>query len=155
MFADQTNIPLPAVYVQAGDPAETWTDGRIQPLRLWRDISTGLLGTLKQRNADNDGWDTLIDLDVINRSVTTKTNDYTTIGSDDIIFLNSPTDKTLSLIAGASRGTGRPYYVKNINVGVWTIDPNGAEVIDGAAALNLAERDKVVIIWTGTAWETF
>lgn len=65
MFADQTSIPLPAMYVQTEDPAVTWTDGRVQPLRLWRDTSTGTLGTLKQRNLTNDGWDTLIDLDEI------------------------------------------------------------------------------------------
>lgn len=72
MFADQTTIPLPAVYVQTEDPAVTWTDGRVQPLRLWRDISTGTLGTLKQRNAANDAWDTLIDLDVAAASLTTE-----------------------------------------------------------------------------------
>jgi len=92
---------------------------------------------------------------LIRLTVAIKTTDYTTTDDDDVLFLNAATDKTLSLIAGASRGVGRPYYVKNINSGVWAIDPNGAETIDGAATLNLAERDKAIIHWTGTAWETF
>lgn len=92
---------------------------------------------------------------LITLASTTKATDYTTTDDDDILFLNSATDKTLTLMAGASRGEGRPYHVKNINAGVWTLDPNGAETIDGAATLNLADRDKVTIIWTGTAWETF
>ena len=73
MFADQTTIPLPALYVDSVDPAVTYTDGRIQPARLWLDTSTGTIGTLKKRNAANSGWDTLADFDaaaVANESVT-------------------------------------------------------------------------------------
>lgn len=92
---------------------------------------------------------------LITLATATKTTDYTTTDDDDILFLNSATDKTLSLIAGASRGAGRPYYLKNINAGVWTIDPNAAETIEGAATLNLAERDRAQIVWTGSAWEIF
>jgi hypothetical protein len=33
--------------------------------RLWLDTSTGVTGTLKKRNAANDGWDTLINFDVV------------------------------------------------------------------------------------------
>lgn len=92
---------------------------------------------------------------LLTRSVATKTNDYTTTNSDDYLFLDSAVDKTLALLAGASRDPGRPYYVKNINSGVWVIDPNGSENIDGAATISLAERDARQIVWTGTAWETF
>lgn len=65
-FADDFTIPLAAMYVSDDDPAVTYTDGRVKAHRLWRDTSTGTLGTLKQRNATNDGWDTLIDLDAGN-----------------------------------------------------------------------------------------
>lgn len=91
---------------------------------------------------------------IITLAVATKTTDYTTTDDDDILFLNSATDKTLSLIAGASRGAGRPYLLKNINSGVWAIDPDGAENVDGAATVSLAERDTLRIYWTGTAWES-
>src|SRR5687768_6920254 len=83
-----------------------------------------------------------------------KTTDHTTTDDDDVLFLNSATSKTLSLILGATRGSGRPYYVKNINAGVWTIDPNGSETINGAATLDVAEGDSLMICWTGSAWES-
>lgn len=73
MFADDTTIPLPAMYITDDDPSVTFTDGRVKAGRLWLDTSTGTIGTLKKRNADNDGWDTLINLDapsVPNDSVT-------------------------------------------------------------------------------------
>lgn len=63
MFADDTTIPLPAMYIDSTDPAITYTDGRVKAGRLWLDISTGTIGTLKKRNAGNTGWDTLINLD--------------------------------------------------------------------------------------------
>jgi hypothetical protein len=65
MFADDTTIPLPAMYISGTDPAVTYTDGRVKAGRLWLDTSTGTTGTLKKRNADNDGWDTLINLDAV------------------------------------------------------------------------------------------
>lgn len=72
-FADDFTIPLPAMYIDGVDPAVTYTDGRVKAGRLWLDTSTGTIGTLKKRNAANDGWDTLINLDspaVPNDSVT-------------------------------------------------------------------------------------
>lgn len=63
MFADQTTIPLIALYRTGTDPAVTHTDGRITPGIMWLDTSTGATGTLKKRNEANSGWDTLINLD--------------------------------------------------------------------------------------------
>lgn len=63
MFADQTTIPLIALYRSGTDPAATHTDGRITAGIMWLDTSTGAIGTLKKRNEANSGWDTLINLD--------------------------------------------------------------------------------------------
>jgi hypothetical protein len=63
MFADDTIIPLPALYIEATDPTTVYADGRSFIKRLWLDTSTGTIGTLKKRNAANSGWDTLINLD--------------------------------------------------------------------------------------------
>jgi hypothetical protein len=62
-FADDYTIPLAAMFIAATDPAVTYTDGRVKSGRLWLDTSTGDTGTLKKRNAANDGWDTLADFD--------------------------------------------------------------------------------------------
>jgi hypothetical protein len=51
------------MFIAATDPAVTYTDGRVKAGRLWLDTSTGTIGTLKKRNAANDGWDTLADFD--------------------------------------------------------------------------------------------
>lgn len=72
MFADDTTIPLPALYVEAADPTTIYTDGRSFAKRIWLDTSTGTIGTLKKRNPANDGWNTLIDLDVAAASLTTE-----------------------------------------------------------------------------------
>lgn len=64
-FADDYTIPLAAMFIAAVDPAVTYTDGRVKTGRLWLDTSTGVTGTLKKRNPANDGWDTLINLDVL------------------------------------------------------------------------------------------
>lgn len=73
MFADDTTIPLPALYIEAADPTGIYTDGRSFVKRMWLDTSTGAIGTLKKRNAGDTSWDTLINLDspaVPNDSVT-------------------------------------------------------------------------------------
>lgn len=72
MFADDTTIPLPALYVEAADPTTIYTDGRSFVKRIWLDTSTGSIGTLKKRNAANTGWDTLINLDAAAATLTTE-----------------------------------------------------------------------------------
>lgn len=84
-----------------------------------------------------------------------KTATYTVSATeDDALIYNSASAGTFNLPAGASRGP-RPYYFKSIGAGLLTLDPNGAEAIDGAATLDLAERESVAAFWTGSAWETF
>lgn len=72
MYADDTSIPLPALYVESADPTTIYTDGRSFAKRFWLDESTGDIGTLKKRNAANDGWDTLINLDAAAATLTTE-----------------------------------------------------------------------------------
>lgn len=69
MFADDTGIPLPALYIDTVDPAVTYTDGRVKAGRLWLDKSTGDIGTLRLRNAANDGWDALINFDAVSTAL--------------------------------------------------------------------------------------
>lgn len=130
--------------LNGGTQIATVANGDLLPATDVSDTTEAASGTTKPISRK-----TLITL-----ATATKTTDYTTTDDDDVLFLNSATDKTLTLIAGASRAAGRPYHLKNINAGIWTIDPNGAETIDGAATLQMAERDALRIFWTGTAWES-
>ncbi|MDT8856421.1 hypothetical protein RNZ50_15615 [Paracoccaceae bacterium Fryx2] len=59
---------------------------------------------------------------------------------------------TLALPAAATAGAGFSFALRNAGAGVITIDPAGAELIDGAATLTLAAGRSAVILCTGTAW---
>lgn len=82
MYADDTTIPLPALYVEAVDPTTTYVDGRSFVKRMWLDTSTGAIGTLKKRNAANDGWDTLLNLDA--PAITAHAASHQNGGADEI-----------------------------------------------------------------------
>jgi hypothetical protein len=61
---------------------------------------------------------------------------------------------TLSLPAAALTGTGWFVNVRNAGTGLLTVDPNGTEVINGAATLGMQPGDSAVLISTGTKWYT-
>jgi hypothetical protein len=123
MFADDTSIPLPALYIDTADPAVTYTDGRVKAGRLWLDTSTGAIGTLRKRNAANDGWDTLINLD--------------TGGAGDVVGPSSATDNAL---ARFDVTTGK--LIQNSAV---TLDDTGALTVPEMAAPSTPGANKVAI----------
>lgn len=59
---------------------------------------------------------------------------------------------TLSLLPVADAGEGFYISVKNTGSGTVTIDPNGAELIDGAATLSILANESALIISNGTTW---
>lgn len=59
---------------------------------------------------------------------------------------------TLSLPTVASAGAGFSLILRNSGAGVITIDPSGAELIDGAITLAIPAGQAALIICTGTAW---
>lgn len=61
---------------------------------------------------------------------------------------------TLNLMAAATAATNFFCSVRNSGGGNLTIDPSGAETIDGAATLTLVPGDSVTIVTNGTAWYT-
>lgn len=83
--------------------------------------------------------------------VVTKSANYTATASDYAILCSATL--TLSLPAAASN-TGRSYAVRNIVAGTVTIDPDAAELIDGAATKLLAANEFVTIVCDGTQWFT-
>lgn len=87
--------------------------------------------------------------------ITTKTDNYTATATDHTIIFNIATAKTLSLPAAASH-TGRIYFVKNLSTSSddLTIDPNGGELIDGAATLPVPAGFGHPIQSDGTGWHT-
>lgn len=76
-----------------------------------------------------------------------------TVAKEDIGKLISCTGTfTLSLLAVATSGNGFAFFVKNTGVGVITIDPNSAELINGVATMVLTPGRWALCICDGTAW---
>jgi len=80
-------------------------------------------------------------------STAAQTTDYT------IVVNPTAVAGTVTLPAAASN-TGRCFVVKHANTSInsVTIDPNGAELIDGNATLLLTARQAAYIQCDGTAW---
>ena len=83
----------------------------------------------------------------------TKSAGYTVLTSDRGKLFNCTATLTLSLPAAATAGAGFMFYVKANGAAV-TIDPNGAELVDGAATVAIASGSNAVVACTGTAWIT-
>lgn len=92
-------------------------------------------------------------------TISNKTGAYTVVAGDlaTVINCSGATSFTVSLTAAATLGAG-------FNVTIWnntttvamavTIDPNGAETIDGQATLILRRGEGMQIVCDGTNWQT-
>ena len=74
---------------------------------------------------------------------------YAVVAGDagTMLIANLGSAITFDLTASATLGAGWVAFIKNIGAGTLTIDPNGAETIDGNAMMLLA-KDEWTIIWT-------
>lgn len=86
-----------------------------------------------------------------------KTSAYTAVAADvgKTIILNKATADTLSFDAAATLGSTWMLMVKNIGAGTWTLDPNGAEQIDGVATIALASGQSLAVASNGTALRSY
>lgn len=85
-----------------------------------------------------------------------KTAAYTIVGDDrnKVLLANSASAFTLTLTAAATLGVFA-IFIRNINTGAITIDPNSTELIDGAStSIVLAANQSVMLVCNGTAWRT-
>lgn len=88
----------------------------------------------------------------VNR-ITTKTTTATLTTSEfGIVLCDSAIAMTLNLPA-CSGLSGNSFFITNINAGTVTIDPNGAETIQGDATFDLYQDENLQIVCTGTAWK--
>lgn len=62
---------------------------------------------------------------------------------------------TITLPPAASCGNNWFFYVRNEGTGLLTIDPNGAELINGDATLSMQPDDSAAILCSGTGFFTF
>ena len=85
--------------------------------------------------------------------VTTKTGTATLTTSEfGVILCDSVGAMTLNLPA-SSGNSGSSYFITNINTGTVTIDPYGAETIQGDTTFDLYQDENLQIVCTGTTWK--
>jgi len=111
-----------------------------------RDYLAGLLG------ADGLPATALVALGSLGSAYVAKTGAYTATTTDRGKVINASGTWTLSLPATATAGSGFALLVKNGGSGVITLDPSGAELVDGATTLALSAGRAVLLACTGTAW---
>ena len=71
--------------------------------------------------------------------VATVTTTPKTLSKTEVfVICNMATAMTVNL--PAAQATGKIYYIKNINVGIVVIKPNGTETIDGSTTLVMSSR---------------
>jgi hypothetical protein len=77
-----------------------------------------------------------------------------TLEADEFaVVADSEADIILALPPAADREL--PYYVKNINAGLVTVDPDGIETINREPSLVIATGDAYIVVPAGGGWETW
>lgn len=93
-----------------------------------------------------------------NTSFTTRTATGTTdtlLQTDSIVIYTNAAAKTCNLPSAAAVPPGRRYVVINTATGAITVDPFGAETINGAATLAVtASTGRADFVSNGSAWFT-
>lgn len=116
---------------------------------LWVDTTSG---TLKRRNAANTGW---IVVHTIDESFVLARSSNTILDGSDVGKAIVATGTfTQTLTAAATLGDGWWCGYRNDGAGVTTIDPNGAETIDGGATITLQPGEACFIYCDGTSFKT-
>ena len=124
----------------------TITEGQFKTaITNLRDFLSGLLG------ADGVNATALAALGALGSGYDAKTAAYTVVTGDRGRVLNCSGTWTLSLPAAAAAGAGFCFAVR-VGSGTITIDPSGAELIDGSATFALVGGRSALLISTGTEW---
>ena len=116
-------------------------------LALW------IAGTSGNLTVTDDG-DGTVTLKAIGSSVNVNTftdTDTLTVAQQGAIECNKATAMTINLPTAVGN-KGVSYFITNVNTGTVTIEPNGAETIQGDANFDLYEDESLSIVSNGTQW---
>lgn len=111
-------------------------------------VFNGTTGTLIR-----DGGKSLADLGRIPRSARTANTQLVAADMGKFIDITSGSF-TQTIAAAAGLGAGWSVYLKNSGTGVITLDPNGAETVDGLATIRLYQGESLTLICDGTLFKT-
>jgi len=88
-------------------------------------------------------------------TISNKTGTYTVVAGDLGTIINCTSGTfTVSLTAAATLGSGFNCWVWNTGTGAITIDPSGAETIDGVSTIVLRQGEGTQVVCSGTNWLT-
>lgn len=74
-------------------------------------------------------------------------------GIEEVYIYTPSTAINVNLVAAATCGSGFKYQIKNRSTNTLTIDPNGAETIDGSATFALSDQEaSVTLVTDGSSW---
>lgn len=92
---------------------------------------------------------------VVPITIDNKTAAYTVVSGDLGKIINCTANTfTVSLTSAATLGSGFNCWIWNTGNGTITIDPSGAQTIDGRSTLTLSVGEGMQIVCNGTNWET-
>jgi len=117
--------------------------------QLWNDTANGLL---KQRNAANTDW--LVRGNIAETFVLARSSNTILGVADRGRMLNCTSTFTQTFAAAATLGDGWFCFIRNNGSGVVTLDPDGAETIDGETTLALQPGESCIVWCTGSAFVT-
>ncbi|TCU68253.1 hypothetical protein EDE08_109350 [Bradyrhizobium sp. R2.2-H] len=83
-----------------------------------------------------------------------KSASYTVVANDFGALIKLTSSGTLSLTAAAALGDGFECHLTNTGAGVWTIDPNSSELVDGATTIRLSPKQSCTLRCDGTGFYT-
>lgn len=123
---------------------------------LWWESDTGAL-YVRYHDIDGAQWVGVVGgASASQKAGRTITGADTLVSSDfgKLIKFNSASPFTLAVSAAASLGDGWFCDIININTGVCTFDPNGAELVDGVTTAGIAQSERMRIRCDGTSFYT-
>ncbi|MDA8428948.1 MAG: hypothetical protein M0T70_06795 [Geobacteraceae bacterium] len=89
-------------------------------------------------------------------NIQTMADTYTLLEGDGVLFANPPEGATVlyNLPVYATAGALKRYKVKNIGLGIATLNAIDGKTIDGLATLDLLPGDKCEVAKDGANWQT-
>lgn len=121
----------------------------IQMKATFTDLRAYLAGLL---GADGLPATALATLGALGANYAAKTAAYTVVLTDRGRLLDATGTWTLSLPAAATAASGFTVMLRNSGSGLITIDPSGAELVNGVATFVVWPGQCVVLVCSGTAW---
>lgn len=84
--------------------------------------------------------------------VQSKAGSYTVVAGDNMTLIDVTASATISFTAAATLGNGHMVVIRNSHSAAITLDPDSAELINGAATLSLEASEVAIVFCTGTAF---